>query len=113
MNSSNLQTTCVEAQTREGVSLPAQSTVNATAGELVAANANRRSVLIVNTGTTVIYLAFGDATPTSTAYHLALKACSGANDGTGGYLTESELATLAIQAISSADGGTCVVTEVE
>lgn len=109
---SNFYPTSVEVRLRNAVSDPAQTTVNATAAQLLAANGSRRGLIVQNTGATVIYLGLGTATVTASAYHVALAACTNANDGLGGiYLDESW--TGAVQAISSADGGTCVVGEVE
>jgi hypothetical protein len=68
-----------------------------------------KQIRIQNTGTTKIYLAFNGQTPTSTAYHLALSAGSAANDGTGGTYFD-DVALGQITAISSAAGGTVVVT---
>lgn len=93
------------------VSTPAQTSVGATAGQLLAINRKRKGLIIQNTGTTVIYLVLGPDTPTGTAYHVALKACSAANDGTGGTYTDDQWVG-AVQAISSAPGGTCVITEI-
>lgn len=72
-------------------------------------NANRKEAIVVNTGTTVIFLGFGQ-TPTTSAYHVALGACTLANDGTGGTYT-SDMWKGAINAIGSAGGGTVCVTE--
>jgi hypothetical protein len=87
----------------------AQTSQGTTAAEVLASNANRKQAVIQNTGTTVVKLGLG-RTPTATAYHVALKACASADDGTGGTFV-TDLWTGAINAISSASGGTLVVTE--
>jgi len=69
---------------------PAQTSVGTTASTILAANSSRIQVIVQNTGTTVIKLALG-ATPTQTVYHVALQACSSADNGTGGTLVVTEL----------------------
>ena len=93
-------------------STAAQTAVGTTAGQILAALSTRKEVIIQNTGTTIIKLILGAGTPTQTVYHVGLKAASAADDGTGGTFV-SDLWTGAIQAISSAAGGTCVVTEIQ
>lgn len=100
-----------QAFPRETVSTPAQTTVSNAAGTLLVANRGRRGLLIQNTGTTVIYLVLGSATPTATVYHVALAACTAANDGTGGIYNDDSWVG-PVQAISSAVGGTVVITEI-
>lgn len=56
------------------VSAAAQTSLGATAAQLKAANADRKSLFIQNTGTTVIKIVLGTGTPTQTVYHIALKA---------------------------------------
>jgi len=93
---------------------PVQTTVGTSAGQIIAANANRKALAIQNTGTTRIYLVLESGTPTATAYHIALPACGTANDGSSPLWdgTISNILWLgAIQALSSAAGGTCVLTE--
>lgn len=87
----------------------AQTAVGTSSVNVLSSNTARREVIIQNTDTTVIYIGLGQ-TPTSTTYHVALKACSSANDGTGGVYV-SDLWTGQINAISSATGGHVVVTE--
>jgi len=89
---------------------PAQTAVGTTEGQIVPANATRGQVIIQNTGTTVIKIALG-AAATQTAYHVSLQAASAADDGSGGVFI-SDFWKGAIRAISSAAGGTCVVTEI-
>lgn len=107
----NTQRTSTQAFPRETVSTPAQTAVSNVAGTLLATTRARRGLVIQNTGTTVIYLVLGSATPTSTAYHIALAACSSANDGRGGTYNDDAWIG-AVQAISSAPGGTVCITEI-
>ncbi len=91
-------------------STPAQTAVAAADGEILAANTSRIRLMVQNTGLTVIKLNFGSVAVTQTAYHVALSACTGADDGSGGSYID-EVWTGAVRAISSAGGGTCVITE--
>jgi len=84
-------------------------TIGVSSSAVVNANASRKEVTIVNTGTTYIYLGLGQ-TPTTTAYHIALAKCTAANDGTGGTWT-SDMWKGAVNAISSGAGGTVNLTE--
>jgi len=87
-------------------SAPSQQTVGGSSGSILASNALRIEATIINTGTTPIYLGLGQ-TPTATAYHICLAACSTANDGTGGtYTTDVWKGT--INAISASSGTVCV-----
>ena len=100
----------VEPGPQQGVSTPAQTSVGNTAGVILAFNAKRKGFVVQNTGTTVLYLSLGTTLPTATVYHIALKAASSANDGTGGiYIDDGWIG--AVNAIGSDVGGTCVVTE--
>ena len=91
------------------ITTPAQTAVGTAEGQILASNSSRKRLMVQNTGTTVVKLAFGNA-PTQTAYHVALLAGTAADDGTGGsYLDEVWTGT--VRAISSAAGGTCVVSE--
>jgi hypothetical protein len=85
---------------------PAQQSVSNTSSSILAANAARKEATIVNTNTTAIFLGLGQ-TPTDTAYHIALSACSAANDGTGGTYT-TDLWKGAINAICASSGTVCV-----
>jgi len=88
---------------------PAQTAVGIAAAEILAALATRKRFVVVNTGTTVIKLAFS-VSPTQTAYHVVLGPASAADNGTGGsYVDEDWIGS--IHAISSAAGGTIVITE--
>lgn len=109
MNRSRVE---VEARPQSTVSTPAQTTIGTTAAQLIAATTNeaRRSLVIQNTGTTTIKLAFGATSPTQSVYHVALKACGIADDGSGGIYADDAWRG-AVQVISSGAGGTVVVTE--
>jgi hypothetical protein len=107
----NTQRASTQAFPRETVSTPAQTSVSNVAGTLLATNRARRGLVIQNTGTTIIYLVIGSATPTSSAYHFALGACASANDGKGGVYNDDAWIG-PIQAISSAPGGTCCICEI-
>jgi len=94
------------AATSSTSSVPAQAAITAISSTVLAANASRKEVTVVNTGTTVIYLGLGQ-TPTPTSYHVALSACSTANDGTGGTYI-SDLWVGAVNAICATSGTVCV-----
>jgi hypothetical protein len=85
---------------------PAQTSVGNTSSSILASNSARKEAVVVNTGTTVIYLGLGQV-PTATAYHVALSPCAIANDGTGGTYI-SDLWKGAINAISGTSGTVCV-----
>lgn len=103
-------TTRVIPHQRNTISTPAQTSVGAAAGIVLAANALRTGLTIQNTGTTVIYLACGPTNPTVTAYHTSLAACSIANDGTGGFWSD-DVWNGVVRAIGSGAGGSVVVSE--
>lgn len=96
---------------RYAASAPAQTSVGTMAGEVLALNLGRRGLIIQNTGTTIIYLVLGSSTPTTSVYHIALKACSITDDGNGGIYNDDAWVG-AVQAIGSDSGGTIVITEV-
>lgn len=101
----------IEASPLLTVSAPAQTSVGTTAGLVLPANDKRKGFWIQNTGITTIKLTFGLTQPTQTVYHVALKAGSGADDGSGvAYLEAGWVGP--VNAISSGAGGTCVITEV-
>jgi hypothetical protein len=102
----------IEAIPRLTASTPAQGSIGTVAGQAVAANADRKSLLIVNTGTTVLKGTLGSATPTQTVYHFALAACTTGDDGTGGAYFDDQWIG-AVQIISDDAGGTYVLTEIE
>lgn len=90
-------------------SLCSTLSVSGTSGSILAANSSRVEVIVTNTGTSVIYLGLG-RTPSITAYHIALSACSTANDGTGGVFI-SDTWKGQINAIGSNNAGTICVSE--
>jgi hypothetical protein len=91
-------------------SAPAQTAVGVTAAQVLAANAGRKRLMLQNTGTTRIKIVLGVGTPTQTAYHFCLAAGGNADDGSSSLYIDN-LWIGAVQAISSAGGGTLVVTE--
>ena len=101
----------VEPRKASTATAPAQTAVGITAGQVLAANAARRSMVLQNTGTTVIKLVFGTTAPTQSVYHLALKGGVAADDGLGATYLDDQW-TGAVQAISGAAGGTLVMTEI-
>lgn len=97
-----------EERKRTSVTAAAQTSIGATAGEALAASSDGKGFWIQNTGTTVIKVVLGTGTPTQTVYHVALAACTAADDGKGGsYIDDQWIG--AVQIISSAAGGTCVI----
>jgi len=78
---------------------------------LLIENAKRKGLIVVNTGTTTIKLTLGDTAPTQMAYHVPLKACSVADDGSGSAYFDASWVGV-VRAISDGAGGTCVVTEI-
>jgi hypothetical protein len=84
-------------------------TVGVASSSICALNAARLEVTITNTGTTTIFLGLAK-TPTTANYSIVLSPCTVANDSTGGTF-QTHYFTGAVNAISSAAGGSCVVTE--
>ena len=100
----------VESGPIQGSSTAAQTAIGATGALVLNANTKRKGFMVQNTGTTTIRLVMGNATPTQTVYHVALKASTSADDGTGGmYFDDVWVGN--VWAISSAGGGTMVITE--
>lgn len=56
------------------------------AGTALAANPNRAGLIIQNLDTDPLFVRFGD-TASSTVFNLVLAGGTGADDGTGGYIT--------------------------
>jgi len=109
---SNPTRALIEGSPQASVSTPAQTGQGVAAAVILAANPKRKGLIIQNTGTTVIKLTFGATLPTTTAYHIALSACTGADDGTGGtYVDDSWVGV--VNALSSGAGGTLVITELQ
>lgn len=101
----------IEGGPARAADTPAQTAVTDSAGIVLAANPKRKGFVAQNTGTTVIKLCMGQA-PTQTAYHVALSACTAADDGKGGSYFENAWVGI-VYAISSAAGGTMVIHEFE
>jgi hypothetical protein len=101
----------IEGSPQAAVSVPAQTSVGAVAGVILSSNAKRKGFWIQNTGTTILYLSLGTTNPTVTAYHVALKGGTGADDGGGASYFESNWVGQ-VNAIGSAPAGTCVVVEI-
>jgi hypothetical protein len=99
----------IEGSPQLSTTTPAQTGITDTAAQILGLDPKRKGMIIQNTGTTVLKFVLGTATPTQTVYHIALGACTGADDGLGGTYFESSWVG-AVQAISSAAGGTCVIT---
>lgn len=100
----------VESGPAQGASVQAQTAVTNTGAMILPANPKRKGLIVQNTGLTIVRLVMGTTTPTQTVYHVALKACTGADDGSGGaYFDDSWVGQ--VWAISSVPGGTIVVTE--
>jgi hypothetical protein len=108
----NSQRSSVQAFPRENVLPAAQTNVGNAAGQIIGTNRARRGFIVQNTGTTILYLLLGTGVPTTSVYHVALKACSVANDGLGGIYSDDSWVG-PVQAIGSAPAGTCVITEIE
>jgi len=103
--------TFVEPTPQAGVSTPAQTSIGTTAGLALATNPKRKGLTVQNTGTTVIKLTFHPTDmPTQTVYDVALAAGSAADDGKGGFYSDDAYVG-AVNAISSAAGGTFVIKE--
>lgn len=97
--------------TSDTASTPVQVSQDTSADLILSANPLRKGFTIQNTGTTIIKLSLGATNPTQTAYHIALSACSVADDGLGGYYSDDTFIG-DVRAISSAGGGTLVYLEV-
>lgn len=100
----------VESGPAFGASTPAQTAISTVAALALAANPKRKGFIIQNTGTTVIKLSLGTTDPTQTVYHVALAACTIADDGKGAAYIETAWVGQ-VRIISSGSGGTCVITE--
>lgn len=100
----------VDVAPQASCSEPAQTTIGTNAAVILRANPKRKGWSIQNTGTTVIKLSFGSTDPTQTVYHQALGAASAADDGTGGTWFDDAYVG-EVRAISSAAGGTFVLSE--
>lgn len=88
---------------------PANTAVTSTSSVILAANTARREVMITNTDVVAVYIAFGQ-TPTATAYHVVLRPCAVAHDGSGGTFV-SDIFKGAINAIVASTGGHVSIVE--
>lgn len=100
----------MEGSPQVSASVPAETAVGVAEGLVLAANAKRKGLLIQNTGTTIIYLVLGVTVVTVSAYHVALKGGTVADDGTGATYTDDAWVG-PVRALSSGAGGTCVILE--
>jgi hypothetical protein len=100
----------IEGSPQLGASVPAQTTIGTTAALALLANPKRKSLMIQNTGTTVLKFVLGETDPTQTVYTFALKGGTAANDALGGvYLDDAWVGP--VRVVSSIAGGTYVLTE--
>lgn len=107
----NLVRAIIEGSPQVSVSPPAQTTIGTTAAVAVAVNPRRKSLIVQNTGTTVLKFILGPNNPTQTVYHFALKGGSAGDDALGSlYFDDAWVGE--VRAISSGAGGTYVLTEV-
>ena len=105
---SNFQVTA-NSPSSTTASAPASTAVTSSSSSILATNANRREAIVVNTDVVTVYIGLGQV-PTATAYHVALKPCAVANDGTGGSFV-TDLWKGAINAITASTSGHVAVTE--
>lgn len=103
----NTQAQGGESQT---VTAPDIVTVGAAAVQLLAANVLRMRLVLQNVGTTVIYILFGNGTPSASNYHIALRAGGTSADGSSPPWVDT-MWVGAVQAVASANGGACSVAE--
>ena len=93
------------------VSDPVQVALGVNAVQILAANSARRSLIVQNTGTTVIYLVLGAVDPAPGVYHVALRGGTGVDDG-GGTIYAEDSWKGPVRAVSSGMGGRLVVMEI-
>ena len=99
----------LEGSPQIAVSAPVQTLVTTSAGKVMNAEPKRKGLIVVNTGTPTIKHTFGDVMPTQTAYHVPLKGCAVADDGSGSAYFDASWVGV-VNAISDGSG-TCVITE--
>jgi hypothetical protein len=83
--------------------------VTSTSSTVLASNVARREFTIINTDIVPIYIGLGQ-TPTATAYHIVLRPCTVAHDGTGGSYT-SDMWKDGVNAIVASTTGHVAITE--
>lgn len=93
------------------VTVPALTSIGTVASLISPKKPGRVLIRVQNTGTTVLYVNLSETVPTATVYHAALGGCGSANDGTGGVF-EVDAWSGPVSALSSASGGTAVLTEI-
>lgn len=87
-------------------------TVGSSATQLLAANDNRRTIVLQNLSTSPIFVKFGSGATTS-SFSFILPAGTASNDGTGGVFTEDTLSyTGVITAVVSSGTADIQVTEI-
>ena len=93
--------------------VPARTTVTTTVVVvLLAEDEDRKQFIIQNTDILPIHLAFGANNPSVSEHHVTLKACTNANDGTGGSfisdMWKGEVRAIAEQVLLVTDGAVSV-----
>lgn len=87
----------------------ANTSVTSTSSSILSANTARREAIIVNTGVVTVYIGLGQ-TPSGTAYHVVLRPCAVAHDGSGGsFVTDTWKGQ--INAITASTSSNVSVTE--
>jgi hypothetical protein len=100
----------VKFQSISVVTTPVDQTVGVAVVTPFSANEARKRFHLINRGTTIIYVAYGQNNPSSTTYHFSLKPCTVAEDGTGGVLIDNQW-TGEVRVVSSAAGGKIALAE--
>lgn len=106
----NLVHSFSEPVPRSQASVPAMTIVGTAPGRVLEAHANRKLLMIQNTGTMTIFLAYGEVIPTTRAYHVALRSCAVPHDGLGGLVSVDSF-TGSVQAVSDSPHGSIAITE--
>jgi hypothetical protein len=96
--------------TSNTVSSAGPQTIGTSSTQALAANSSRKRLILQNVGTTKIWILFGAGAASSSNYHIALPAGGTSNDGSSPIYSDT-LWTGAIQAISSAAGGSLQAEE--
>jgi len=92
---------------------PARTTVTTTVVVvLLTANEARKQFIIQNTDILPMHIAFGANNPSVSEHHITLKACTNANDGTGGSFVsdmwKGEVRAIAEQVLTITSGAVTV-----
>lgn len=96
--------------TSTAASVPAVNTVGTTAEVAIAANANRKRLVLVNAGTTALKYYLGASDPDQDNYHFAQPAGGSANDGSRAPYID-DMWKGEVRVISDAAGGLCLASE--